>query len=208
MSTLTLTTVCLTALAIAPPLQAQGQDEQRPTLSFGDLDGDGFQDALELASGRVRVLWNLGNGDFLDATFESGLSERRGARKIEWSDCDGDGREEVLLVTSEGVHLYRALANRTFVAFGAGSTILLDGALDAEWTDDDGDGIEELIARTADDRRILRYQAGSFMPLQAASSSALPPSPGALTTDTTPLCPRMIPCTAARPRPRPVNLVE
>ncbi len=180
MSTLMLTTVCLTALAIASPLQAQGQNDQRSTLSFGDLDGDGFQDALELASGRVRVLWNLGNGDFLDATLESGLSEHRSARKIEWSDCDGDGREEVLLVTSEGVHLYRALANRSFVAFGAGSTIQLEGALDAEWIDDDGDGIEELVVRTANDRRVLRYQAGFFVPMQAASSSAVPSSTGTM----------------------------
>ena len=111
--------------------------------SWGDLDGDGFDDLYLTSSAGPNSLWrNLGDGTF-DQVDTGGLLELAdqisGGASI--ADFDNDGREDLLVLSRGAPSLFRNLGGWTFeeVAESAGLSRMGDGE-SAAWADYDRDG--------------------------------------------------------------------
>lgn len=59
--------------------------------SVGDIDSDGFPDLLVTGYRGLRLYRNQGDGSFIDATSESGLTLHSWSTSAAWGDADGDG---------------------------------------------------------------------------------------------------------------------
>ena len=118
--------------------------EYAASATRGDFDGDGAADRLvsALAGDDAGIYLDAGNGDRVRFTLSSSVGPRPGARVITIGDRNGDGREDVLLLSSRrgeaSALLYSTPQFRTH--------ILLDepiaGALVADFDDD---GEDELL---------------------------------------------------------------
>jgi tetratricopeptide (TPR) repeat protein len=137
----------MTAQLASPP-GAASRD-----VAFGDFDGDGHTDLLLLGQdGRVKLLRNMGQGRFEDATAASGLVSAGPARAgaIAIGDYDNDGFLDVLVVSQGGAApvLYHNKSDGTFEVDRRGSTSLRSlagaAALSATFFDFDNDGYLDL----------------------------------------------------------------
>ncbi len=98
-------------------------------VAFGDFDGDGHADLVLLgADGRVKLLRNLGQGRFEDATTASGLGAGgpSHAGAIAVGDYDNDGFLDVLVTARDGGApvLYHNKSDGTFEVDRPGSASL------------------------------------------------------------------------------------
>ena len=128
----------------------------RPSIVWGDADGDGLADALLVGPAEaVRLLRNRGDGGFDDVTREAGLAGLREPRFAEWSDYDADGDRDLLVGTAAGTRLFAGEGGGAFVEVTSEAG-LADAAPDsaARWLDYDGDGLVDLEVAS---------HAGSFL---------------------------------------------
>ncbi|MEM6513512.1 MAG: VCBS repeat-containing protein [Pseudomonadota bacterium] len=74
-----------------------GQVES-PTVTFGDLDGDGQQDLI-LKRGRDKLGWrrNLGEGNFAGRDANLDITAPKDGSGVIAADLDGDGQDEILV---------------------------------------------------------------------------------------------------------------
>ena len=150
--------VALPALAMLSAGPAQANHTTNPAtpaggtavpaaLVFGDVDGDGLDDAFVVGlPGQSRLLMNFGNGRFEDVTEASGLAELGGASCALFADFDGDGKAD-LFTGSSTTRLWRNLGNATFAPVQSGiEHDLVDLAASA--FDQDKDGLLDLQLHT------------------------------------------------------------
>jgi len=72
-------------------------------FTWGDIDADGFPDALTwLPGGETRLLRNLTNGQFEDITSASGIDQLGPIERALWSDFDGDGSLDLFAISATG----------------------------------------------------------------------------------------------------------
>ncbi|MFO0866306.1 MAG: FG-GAP-like repeat-containing protein [Gemmataceae bacterium] len=127
------------------------------TMVVLDFDQDGKSDlfltgaVVEGSKVRNLLLRNLGNGKFIDATADAGLSATPNALGCCVGDFDNDGYPDLLLTTPQGVRLLRHRgkdAEKTGyddVTQSAGLSDLVGGCLGAAWIDLDADGDLDLV---------------------------------------------------------------
>lgn len=160
----------------SPLIQARGE-APRPapptpvssSVSWGDFDADGFDDALVLApGGGVRLLRNSGDGRFEDVTTPTGLELAAPAHLALWADFDGDERLDLFLGASLGAsQLLRQTEDGTFEDTTLAAGLPADaGPLDARWLDYDRDGRPDLQLVTRTDERFFHNLGGSFEALE------------------------------------------
>lgn len=119
---------------------------------LGDLDGDGFKEILLTGGDRIYIYWNRGGAfrpDDLTVLEAEGNNTMfcRGAIRAEVADVDGDGRNELLIATREGIEI------RASEDLHAVKTLLpMKYCGWVEAVDLDGDGRLDLVAS--------RYQNG------------------------------------------------
>jgi hypothetical protein len=104
-----------------------------------------------------RLLVNDGHGTFHDAP-ELGLDHQIGALSVQAADVNGDGREDLLLATPGGLHLYRnGPGGFTDVAGAMG--IAGDGPMSAQLGDLNGDGRPDLVEVAPSELPVLLQRA-------------------------------------------------
>jgi enediyne biosynthesis protein E4 len=67
-------------------------------VSVGDYDGDGFPDVLITGYHGLLLYRNLGDGTFVEATAEAGLTSRAWSTSAAWGDVNGDGVLDLYVV--------------------------------------------------------------------------------------------------------------
>lgn len=165
-----LTTLLLSALATASEPRPAGAASHH----LGDFDGDGRQDLFVCGlAGEGRLLRNLGRGEFVDLTVESGILAP-GARSAHWQDVDGDGDLDlVVLADRRPLALWTNLGGGLFadqtVEAGLASEEL---DLELRFVDLDGEGGLDLLRRSASGERLYLNRAGRFQPLVLALPGA------------------------------------
>lgn len=167
----------LLALLTAPPALATPLPSGEPgAFYWADVDGDGLLDAyVVLPEGRARLLRNLGDGGFRDATLESGLGRVEGVHQVQWADFDGDGRADLFLASWRG-------DSQVWLQDGTGTfQPVLEGAerwrstrpLDVRALDYDGDRVTDLHLITAAGDLVLRGLGdGTFDPIELGFRTA------------------------------------
>jgi hypothetical protein len=168
------------------PTAATATPAPRPTIVWGDADGDGLADAFLVGpAGAARLLRNRGDGGFDDVTSEAGLAGLLAARFAAWSDYDGDGQRDLLVGTDAGTRLFAGQGRGTFAEVTAEAGIA-HGAPDASarWIDYDGDGRADLdLAGAAGGFLYHNAGAGRFELVELGLDAARPASaPGKAST--------------------------
>ncbi len=117
------------------------------SLYFGDVDGDGLDDAFVVSpTGQASLLFNRGSGLFDDITLASGLAQLEGSTCALFADFDGDGHLDLFVGSSEQ-RLWRNLGNASFEAVDSGiDHDLVDLAATA--VDADKDGLLDIHVHT------------------------------------------------------------
>ena len=173
----------VTALAVLSP-----QETDQPEGWWGDLDNDGLPDFYSIADGRDDVLLrNLGDGQLVDATTESGLAGCR-SRAVCPKDFDNDGRVDLLLVTRQGrLRLFQGRKGGAFDELSASSGVdVAEDVVRARWIDYDLDGRLDLVARDSLGRPVFLHclEGPSFellqpdIPKAVGIRTAAPSDPG------------------------------
>jgi hypothetical protein len=137
--------------------------------TFVEANGDGAPDLF--VGGEVerpdglpapnRLYLNDGHGVFHDAP-NLGLDHQIGTQSVQATDVNGDGRQDVLLASPGGLHLYVRGRN----GFGDAATtmgIAGDRPLCARIGDLNGDGRPDLVEVTATQLRVLFQRDGRFV---------------------------------------------
>ncbi len=145
---------------------SEGNSASVSSITWGDYDGDGLEDAFVVSPGaRARLLRNSGDGTLQDVTKETGLPTALHARFALFEDVDRDGDRDLLLGELEGAsRLFQNSGDTTFVETTEASGILHEGEdIDAGFFDFDRDGLPDLELRTTG-RELLFHNlgAGSF----------------------------------------------
>ncbi|MFH1006833.1 MAG: VCBS repeat-containing protein [Candidatus Latescibacterota bacterium] len=127
---------------------------------LGDLDGDGFKEILFTGGNKIYIYWNRGGvfrPDDVAVLEVEGNSTTfcQGAVRAEVADVDGDGRNELLVATLEGIEI-RAQDDLHRVA----ALLPMKYCGWVEAVDLDGDGRPELVAS--------RYQNGKTYEAESA----------------------------------------
>ncbi len=142
-----------------------GRVEQSPRgLFWGDYNSDGLSDVLVVQSdGACRLFENVGDGTFQDRTVTSCLATIKGCVLAMWSDVTMDGRQDLLLVTSNGACvLLRNSASGIFEDITALSGLYtLKGLKAAGWIDYDQDGAPDLLAYTVHGEELWHNQGAA-----------------------------------------------
>ena len=137
--------------------------------TFIDANGDGAPDLfvgaeVERPDGLPapnRLYLNNGHGIFHDAP-DLGLDHQIGTLSVQATDVNGDGRQDLLLASPGGLHLYRNDGDRfTDVATQMG--IAGDHPVCARLGDLNGDGAPDLVEVTATQLRVLFQRDGRFV---------------------------------------------
>ncbi|QDV09488.1 hypothetical protein Poly30_50460 [Planctomycetes bacterium Poly30] len=156
--------------ANAEPGAVQG-DGVPAMISFGDIDGDGLDDAVSVSAlGQIALLVNGGNGQFRDITEASGLGSVDFATCALFTDFDGDGVVDLFLGSSSE-RLWRNVGGGLFASFQ--SNLDHDLVDLAAWSiDTDQDGLIDLHLRTeAGDLVYRNLGEGIFEHLPLTGSS-------------------------------------
>src|SRR6266404_1489960 len=122
-------------------------------VAFGDFDGDGHTDLVIVGDdGRLRLLRNLSQGRFEDATVASGLGGVSHAGAVAVGDYDNDGFLDLFVTSLDGAGepaLYHNRGDGTFEPDARAGELrrTLHGVagLDAAFFDFDNDGLLDLI---------------------------------------------------------------
>jgi len=127
---------------------------------LGDLDGDGFKEIIFTGGNRIYIYWNRGGAfrpDDLAVLEAEGNSTMfcRGAIRAAVADIDGDGRNELLIATLEGVEIRAQDDLRSVVTL-----LPMKYCGWVETADLDGDGWPEVVAS--------RYQNGKTYETESA----------------------------------------
>ncbi len=146
------------------------------SITWGDYDGDGLEDALVVSScASARLLRNVGNGTLQDVTEESGLPTALVARFALWEDVDRDRDRDLLVLEIDGTsHLFRNQGSSTFVEITESAGIRHAGeALHAGFFDFDDDGLPDLQVSTSSSE-LLYHNLGSglFEPVDLGPAAA------------------------------------
>lgn len=198
-----LTLLAAGALATLPAPSTSDLESPPPHASrvWGDFDGDARRDLLTVdAAGSVRLLLGTGRGRFDDQTAWLGLAGVTQVRHAAAADYDGDGRDDLLLLFTDGTgSLLRATPGGPFAAQGPASGLPFlstrlgaDGGRPnaepvqfAEWVDYDSDGVVDMLTTTSSGRQLYRntrreHPAGLFVdvPLDPPASSNAGPGAG------------------------------
>lgn len=160
-------------VSIQPPLAAAGS-----ALELGTPHADGTSDAVVVAGGRVALLRGMATAEDLGET---------GARRALLTDLDGDGHDELLVMTANALLVKRGLADG---GFGAARTLATAGANAALLTGDfDEDGIPDLAAAcgVAPAQRVMLWRGlgvdvDSRMAFGGATQVAIPSPATAMTS--------------------------
>lgn len=149
--------------AVAPSAHSVSASSE---LVWGDFDGDGRRDSLQVSpDGRLRLLVAGRTAELVDRTLGSGLEQVRDVRLALAEDYDGDGRDDLFLVLDSeadgrGV-LLRAGEDATFAE--ATEDLDLARVRFAEWIDFDGDGRVDLFTTGASGLALHRNTVGGFV---------------------------------------------
>jgi len=130
-----------------------GSADSRTT--WVDLDGDGHEDLVSVARGRLRVLFADGAGRFVAPSDGSALTGLLGVGALTIADVDGDGGPELFLSMQRGPHALLAFDGVTFHDRAAAAGLADLGPIDdADWRDVDADGDLDLVATSAEGPRL------------------------------------------------------
>jgi tetratricopeptide (TPR) repeat protein len=85
-------------------------------VAFGDIDGDGFDDLYICQPGGLpnRLFRNRGDGTFEDITEHAGVGILENTACALFLDIDNDGRQDLIVVRTDGPDLYLNQGNNTF----------------------------------------------------------------------------------------------
>ena len=122
-------------------------------VALADLDGDGRKEVIFAGGDQVQIFWNRDGGIAADALTVLPVEGTwtmfaQGAVRVVTADVDGDGRDELLIVTSQGVQI-RSTAALDQVR----QTLPLTNCSWLHAADLDGDGRIDLIASRREDGR-------------------------------------------------------
>ncbi|MEM7308177.1 MAG: FG-GAP-like repeat-containing protein [Planctomycetota bacterium] len=165
----------LAALVAVPGLSSA----QLSQSSWGDFDGDGFDDLYVRTPGAPdALLRNAGDGTFADATARAGLPTLVSSRSALWNDVDRDGHQDLLVVTQDGrLRLFVGGASATFLDATAGAGLAVaEDVLAARWVDYDLDGAADLELWTPLGTRMLHTVGATSAP--SFTGSAMAQGPG------------------------------
>lgn len=132
--------------------------EGPPTFSGGgvaaeDVDADGHIDLVFAGGGGVSLYLSVGDGTFVDATADAGITWRRAdgtfaeARQPILADFDNDGHQDLLVTYANDAHrLYRGRGDATFEDVTARAGLGGEGLIGGPATvfDVDGDGLLDI----------------------------------------------------------------
>lgn len=139
-------------------------------VHFADVNGDGLADAVYPFSG-LRVQLNSGNGfgPFLDGPegyvqpTPKPLGGHQFDEGLRMADFNGDGADDVLVLTTPGVHLYTWTGSGFERADGLNGTMgvpTFNGWAPTQPLDIDGDGMLDMIHVQDDHLRLLKRVGG------------------------------------------------
>jgi hypothetical protein len=171
------------ASKVAPNSSSTVVNGGTPSISWGDYDGDGLQDAIILQPGQpARLLHGRPGGQLEDVSSRSGLGLVSDAHMATWADFDGDGLQDVFLVSlTSGGHLLRQIKGGLFKSVTEVNGLKNDlGLISANWVDYDNDGRPDLhMVGTISDALFHNDKSGfvevDLDPAQLAMSA---PGPG------------------------------
>jgi hypothetical protein len=138
-------------------------DQPRSSFTWGDFDGDGFDDAFVVTFAAQGLLFeNRGDGTLQDVTAAAGLAGLPDVRFALWEDLDRDRDLDLLVGTQRGSSWLFANENGAFQRVTEIAGAVHPGpALHAEFLDYDRDGLSDLHVRTATED-LLFWNLGSW----------------------------------------------
>lgn len=126
-----------------------------------DANNDGLADFYVVhGPGEDRFFFGAPQGGFIDGTIRSGLAGHRETREAAFGDLDGDGRDELCLLSHGGLlQLYGQDGTGLFERLTGivGVPLRLQGASSVRWTDYDNDGWCDLAVRLEDGRPVFLH---------------------------------------------------
>ncbi len=131
-------------------------------VELADLDGDGAREVIFAGGNQVQIYWNRGGrfspDDRTILQVEGNWTLfTQGAVRVACADVDGDGRDELLVVTREGVQIRSADALDR-----VRQTLPLPNCSWLSAADLDGDGRMDLIASRLEDGRSYETESVVF----------------------------------------------
>ncbi len=150
--------------AIATAQVSQFERDRTPaSFTWGDFDGDGFDDAFVVtASARGRLLKNHGDGTLEDVTADAGLPALSLASFAVWQDFDRDLDLDLFVGSHAGSSALFANENGIFVDVTQTSGVAHHGAAHhAGFLDYDRDGFPDLHVRTASEDLLFQNLGSS-----------------------------------------------
>ncbi len=150
--------------------------------TFADVNGDGRLDLLVggVAGTQVRLFLNRGDGAFVDATADSGLTSAPDAYSAAFADYDRDGDLDLYLTHwiaegGRGGYLWRNDGAGHFADVSASAGLIIPGCLDftPNFADIDADGWPDLLlAADFGTSRVLRNAGdGTFVDITTSAIS-------------------------------------
>ncbi len=147
-------------------------DRPATDVVWGDYEHDGDLDVLVIRetageAGSALLLQNLGNGEFVDTTTESGLDGLSLGGGALWADVDRDYDIDLFVWGEGGTTLFTNQRGGDFTEIGPAVGAAVSAPVGAAAAEDmDNDGRIDLLLATADGVSLLRNVGdGAFLPV-------------------------------------------